>query len=152
MAQNIGHRTKQKSEWGRSAQFSTICARWQSRWTKTPTTARRDRRAAGFGTTSFANRYHCMTTTGKHVAVAVAVLLVSIGAAIGSASAQTETQGCTKQERNNQPLGQKLGQSGGVICPPDIDPAMKAPTPDAGKTPIIPPPGSPGGNPNVQPK
>jgi hypothetical protein len=102
----------------------------------------------GFGTVAFADRYSWMTKTGMHVAIAAAALL----AAICSASAQTETQGCTKQERNNQPLGQKLGQSGGVICPPDIDPAMKAPTPDAGKTPVIPPPGSPGGNPNVQPK
>ena len=38
------------------------------------------------------------------------------------------------------------------VCTPDIDRGMKAPTPDAGKTPVIPPPGSPGGNPNVQPK
>jgi hypothetical protein len=29
---------------------------------------------------------------------------------------------------------------------------MRAPTPDTGNTPVIPPPGSPGGNPNVQPK
>jgi hypothetical protein len=29
---------------------------------------------------------------------------------------------------------------------------MKAPTPDAGKTPVIPPPGGPGGDPKVQPK
>ena len=78
--------------------------------------------------------------------------MAALLAAICSASAQTETQDCTKQERNNQTLGEKLGQSGGVICPPDIDPGMKAPTPDAGKTPIIPPPGSPGGDPNVQPK
>jgi hypothetical protein len=78
--------------------------------------------------------------------------MAALLAAICSAAAQTETQGCTKQERNDQTLGQKLGQSGGVICPPDIDPGMKAPTPDAGKTPIIPPPGSPGGDPNVQPK
>jgi len=34
----------------------------------------------------------------------------------------------------------------------DGDSGMKAPTPEAGKTPVIPPPGSPGGNPNVQPK
>ena len=39
-----------------------------------------------------------------------------------------------------------------VICPPNIDPDIRAPTPDAGKTPIIPPPGSPGGDPSVRPK
>jgi hypothetical protein len=35
-----------------------------------------------------------------------------------------------------------------VICPPDIDPGMKAPTPKTGDTSVIPPPGDP----NVQPK
>jgi len=49
-------------------------------------------------------------------------------------------------------LSQKLDQGSCVICPPDVDPAIKAPTPDAGKTPVIPPPGSPGGDPKVQPK
>jgi hypothetical protein len=39
-----------------------------------------------------------------------------------------------------------------VICPPDVDPAMKAPTPETGKMPVIPPPGSPGGDQKVQPK
>jgi hypothetical protein len=29
---------------------------------------------------------------------------------------------------------------------------MKAPVPETGKMPVIPPPGSPGGNPQVQPK
>jgi hypothetical protein len=49
-------------------------------------------------------------------------------------------------------LSDKLAQSDGVLCPPNVDPEIKAPTPDAGKMPVIPPPGSPGGNPNVQPK
>jgi hypothetical protein len=40
-------------------------------------------------------------------------------------------------------LSQKLDQGSGVICPPDVDPAIKAPTPDAGKTPVIPPPAVP---------
>ena len=63
-----------------------------------------------------------------------------------------DSTGCTPQERSNQTLSQKLDQTKGVICPPDIDPAIQAPTPNAGKTPVIPPPGSPGGNPNIQPK
>jgi hypothetical protein len=33
----------------------------------------------------------------------------------------------------SKPLSQKLDQGSGVICPPDVDPAIKAPTPDAGK-------------------
>ncbi|MGQ0684042.1 hypothetical protein [Bradyrhizobium sp.] len=52
-----------------------------------------------------------------------------------------------------EPLSDKLARSDGVLCPPaGIDPEMRAPTPDAGKTPVIPPPGSPGGDPSVRPK
>lgn len=53
---------------------------------------------------------------------------------------------------SNQTLSDKLAKSNGVICPPNVDPAIKAPTPNGGKMPVIPPPGSPGGNPNVEPK
>ena len=53
---------------------------------------------------------------------------------------------------DDQTLSSKLAQSGGVICPPAVDPEIKAPTPEAGRTPVIPPPGAPGGNPQVQPK
>jgi hypothetical protein len=49
-------------------------------------------------------------------------------------------------------LSDKLARSDGVICPPDVDPDIKAPAPGGGKTPVIPPPGAPGGDPNVQPK
>jgi len=50
-------------------------------------------------------------------------------------------------------LTDKLAQSGGVICPPaHSDDEIKAPTPPGGAMPVIPPPGSPGGDPNVQPK
>jgi hypothetical protein len=49
-------------------------------------------------------------------------------------------------------LSDKLAQSDGVLCPPNVDPDIKAPTPDAGKMPVIPPPGSPGGDPSVHPK
>jgi len=49
-------------------------------------------------------------------------------------------------------LSDKLDQAGGVICPPNVDPGMKTPAPETGKMPVIPPPGSPGGDPKVQPK
>ncbi len=53
----------------------------------------------------------------------------------------------------NEALGDRLAKSNGVLCPPaGVDPEMRAPAPDTGNTPVIPPPGSPGGNPNVQPK
>ncbi len=52
-----------------------------------------------------------------------------------------------------EPLGDKLARSDGVLCPPaGIDPEIRAPTPDGGKTPVIPPPGSPGGDPSIRPK
>jgi hypothetical protein len=52
-------------------------------------------------------------------------------------------------------LSEKLEKSDGVIKPStNIDPgiAAPAPVPNPGTTPVIPPPGSPGGNPTVQPK
>jgi len=52
-----------------------------------------------------------------------------------------------------EPLGDKLARSDGILCPPSgMDPEIRAPTPDTGTTPVIPPPGSPGGDPNVRPK
>jgi hypothetical protein len=61
-------------------------------------------------------------------------------------------QGTTTGQRA-EPLGDKLAKSDGVLCPPaGVDPQMHAPTPDAGNTPVIPPPGSPGGDPTIRPK
>jgi hypothetical protein len=60
----------------------------------------------------------------------------------------------TKAAPQNNP-SDKLNQSGGVIAPrQDVDPKMQITPPDPGpaSTPVIPPPGSPGGNPNVVPK
>ena len=92
-------------------------------------------------------------------------------AACGSAMAQDrppagiDPKACAPGERQATPregsattgaagenLSDKLARTDGVICPPDVDPQIKAPTPDAGKTPVIPPPGSPGGDPSVRPK
>jgi hypothetical protein len=63
-----------------------------------------------------------------------------------------DQKACSKQECANQTLSEKLDQTNGVVCTPDIDPGIKAPTPHTGKTPVIPPPGSPGGDQSVQPK
>jgi hypothetical protein len=52
-----------------------------------------------------------------------------------------------------EPLGDKLAKSDGVLCPPSgVDPEIRAPTPQGGNTPVIPPPGSPGGDPSIRPK
>lgn len=50
-------------------------------------------------------------------------------------------------------LSDKLNRSDGVIHPEgDIDPAMRKPAPPTGATPVIPPPGAPGGDTTIQPK
>lgn len=50
-------------------------------------------------------------------------------------------------------LSERLAQSGGVLCPPaHLDQDMQKEAPNEGKTPVIPPPGTPGGDPSVRPK
>ena len=88
-------------------------------------------------------------------------------AAPGMASAQgTSADNCTPTQTNPQqgtltpngtknvePLSDKLAKSDGVLCPPSgVDTEMHVPTPNAGTTPVLPPPGSPGGDQTVRPK
>jgi hypothetical protein len=55
--------------------------------------------------------------------------------------------------QTGEPLADKLAKSDGVLCPPSgVDPEIRAPAPDVGRMPVIPPPGSPGGDPTVRPK
>src|SRR3954469_7237412 len=50
-------------------------------------------------------------------------------------------------------LSDRLADSKGIICPPaGVDRDIHVPPPGGGELKVIPPPGSPGGNPNVQPK
>jgi hypothetical protein len=59
----------------------------------------------------------------------------------------------TTTGQSREPLGDQLAKSDGVLCPPaGVDPQMRAPTPDTGNTPVIRPPGSPGGDPSIRPK
>lgn len=63
-----------------------------------------------------------------------------------SSTGSTGTQGT---------LSDRLEASDGVIRPPagiDPDITTPAPVPDPGTTPVIRPPGSPGGNPTIEPK
>jgi hypothetical protein len=54
---------------------------------------------------------------------------------------------------SSKPLSDKLAQSKGVICPPtELDRDMQITPPSGGQLKVIPPPGTPGGNQNVQPK
>jgi hypothetical protein len=68
-------------------------------------------------------------------------------------NAGTAVPDSTTTGQRTEPLGDKLARSDGVLCPPPgVDPDMHAPAPDTGTTPVIPPPGSPGGDPTIRPK
>lgn len=52
-------------------------------------------------------------------------------------------------------LSRELNRSGGVIHPPaNVDPGLSHPAPEIGaqSMPVISPPGTPGGNPDIKPK
>jgi hypothetical protein len=90
-----------------------------------------------------------MNVVEKSCLAAVAFFAAS---SIAFAQGQTtDGKGCTPQERSNKTLEYDQSNAG-VICPPEINSGMTAPTPKTGDNPIIPPTGAPGGDPNVQPK
>jgi hypothetical protein len=65
------------------------------------------------------------------------------------------TTGSTATSGSGETLSDKLRRSDGVIRPPaGISPDMttRAPVPNPGTTPVIPAPGSPGGNQLIDPK
>lgn len=67
-----------------------------------------------------------------------------------SSPRENETTGSGE---HNESLSDKLDRSDGVLPPSaDVDPGLAKPAPDVGTTRIIPPPGSPGGDPAVRPK
>jgi len=83
------------------------------------------------------------------------LLLVSptFAAEMPRSLAQTDKQPSTDAGSSGN-LSERLNQSGGVIKPPEnVDPGLqKNPPEDSAKMPVIPPPGSPGGDPNIKPK
>lgn len=93
-----------------------------------------------------------MTIRRKACAAVFALTLMNAPALAQKPAQTPNTGGCTPQERSTQNLSQQLNQSNGVVCPPDVDPGGVKTPPAASSTPVIKPPGSPGGNPNVQPK
>jgi len=79
--------------------------------------------------------------------------LTLAGMSLACAQAPGDAQKpCAQPGDSSKTLSDKLDQGGGVICPPNVDPGIKAPAPETGKMPVIPPPGSPGGDPTVKPK
>jgi hypothetical protein len=67
-------------------------------------------------------------------------------------SERLQTDGKAPDGKAGEALSDKLARTDGVICPPNVDPEIKAPTPQGGRMPVIPPPGSPGGDQSIQPK
>jgi hypothetical protein len=54
---------------------------------------------------------------------------------------------------SSEPLSDKLAQSKGVICPPaGMDRDLQVRPPGGGALKVIPPPGTPGGDPRVEPR
>jgi hypothetical protein len=84
-----------------------------------------------------------MSNITKACLTGLAISLLGTSLALAQTPDQAQTppgqKGCTPQERSNDTL-QKSGQTAGVMCPPDVDPAMKAPTPQTGDSSVIPPP------------
>src|SRR6187402_2440305 len=99
------------------------------------------------GTGSASAPLGCRMRTSFIIRGALAALL--IGAAASPAPAQSpsvvDPKGCAPSERlqsdgkmpqstgqsmGNEPLSDKLARTDGVICPPNVDPEMKAATPD----------------------
>jgi hypothetical protein len=101
-----------------------------------------------------------LSSARRMCAIGFGVMAVCLAAMLASASAQMQTPQKdvpTAPEDANpaEPLSDKLSRNQGVIRPPaDVDPKIhtEAPNPDPQTTPVIPPPGSPGGNQDVQPK
>ncbi len=60
----------------------------------------------------------------------------------------------TKSAQTGDTLSDRLSKQQGTLHPPSVDPGISAPLPSNGQgaMPVIPPPGSPGGNPAVVPK
>lgn len=73
------------------------------------------------------------------LAIATALPVLAIPAAQAA-----DPQGCTPAERSNHALTDGAARTGAVICPPEVDPAMKQPTPSTGDRPAVPPPTIPG--------
>jgi hypothetical protein len=134
------------------------------------------------GTASAASRYYfyayigddmkdSISLTGIMAVLSVSILVTTVAGAQNrpplrdtpvtppsqqECSTQVDPTDRSKAETQGQGggnLSEKLSKSEGVICPPrDVDPDIAKPPRGGGKTPVIPPPGTPGGDPNVRPK
>lgn len=111
--------------------------------------------------TQFYSKTNVLLTAGAALAIAVMSSVArsadsAAGAAVPSANdgATTATPSATPDD--GKTLSKRLNENDGVIVPPEanIDEGIKvqAPDPNPGTTRVIPPPGSPGGDPSGKPK
>ena len=84
----------------------------------------------------------------------IAAALIGFGASAIAAERPPEQSNKPTEPPASGTSSSELSRSGGVIKPPtDVDPQMKqTPPPSGDRMPVIPPPGTPGGNPSVKPK
>ena len=100
-----------------------------------------------------ATRLALRRSTALAAAGVVGLLSLAIVSAEGS-QINNAPSATSPSPRGSDNLSEKLDKSGGVIPPPaEVDPGMEVKPPrDEGSMPVIPPPGSPQGNPNLKPK
>jgi hypothetical protein len=77
----------------------------------------------------------------------IAAIIAAMTSGAFAQAGPTGGKACSGGTANGN-LSNKLQESQGVICPPNVDPGMKAPAPQTGDRPVIPPPANPG----VQPR
>ena len=99
---------------------------------------------------------------GPRLAAALLLAWGGLGAPEARARADQGQPAAPPAVQDDAPTGpslsERLDRSKGVIAPPastaNTDPGIVKPAPSTGarSMPVIPPPGTPGGDPNVQPK
>jgi hypothetical protein len=96
------------------------------------------------------NRFLALAGLGLLIATAQAQTPKPQGSPPGAETLQGKDSGTPANS-----LSEQLSHSGGIITPPEnVDRGIEAPTPDPGahSMPVVPPPGAPGGDPNIKPK
>lgn len=108
--------------------------------------------------TLFNQTVKAVFAAGAAIALVASFTPAPSAAVESPAGAGSATQPAKPDAKANEgkSLSEKLDENNGVIVPPqaNIDEGIKVPAPDPnpGTTPIIPPPGSPGGDQSVEPK
>ena len=94
-----------------------------------------------------------LTTTVMTAAAMAETAVPPDNRAQGACPPGSGTSPPTLGNDSSRPLSDQLAESKGVICPPaGVDPGIGRPPPEGGTIKVVPPPGSPGGNPAIQPK